>query len=283
MGTLTGKVALVTGAGGMKGVGRATALKLAALGADVVITDLRRDPTDLPPQEVKAGWRSIHSVAAEVEALGRRCRPVWCDLSVGTEIEQLLQEATSCFGHLDILVNNARAIIGRDIAPITEIPQDVWRRFLDINVTAVFLTTQLAARAMVRQGSGGAIINIGSENSKRGMPNTAAYSASKFALIGLTQAAAMDLAPYRITVNSVCPGMLNTDRMNYREQDLARSEGVSLEVFRARVVEQAARSIPIGRIGESEDVANAVAFLASDEASFITGQAINVNGGTLFH
>lgn len=134
-----------------------------------------------------------------------------------------------------------------------------------------------------RGGRGGAIINIGSENSKRGMPNTAAYSASKFALIGLTQAAAMDLAPHRITVNSVCPDMLNTDRMNYREQDLARSEGVSLEVFRARVVEQAARSIPIGRIGESEDVANAVAFLASDEASFITGQAINVNGGTLFH
>jgi NAD(P)-dependent dehydrogenase (short-subunit alcohol dehydrogenase family) len=283
MGRLTGKVALVTGAGGMKGAGRATALKLASLGADVVISDVKREPADLPPQEVKAQWRSIDSVAAEVRTLGRRCHTVWCDLSVSAQIEAMVNEATTCFGHLDILVNNARAIIGRDVAPVTEISEDVWRRFLDINVTAVFLAIRLAARAMVRRQRGGAIINIGSENSKRGMPNTTAYSASKFAVIGLTQAAALDLAPHRITVNAVCPGMLNTDRMNYWEQDQARNEGISLEEFRARVVDKAAKAIPIGRIGESEDVANAVAFLAGDEASFITGQAINVNGGTLFH
>jgi NAD(P)-dependent dehydrogenase (short-subunit alcohol dehydrogenase family) len=283
MAALSGKVALVTGAGGMKGVGRATALKLAALGADIVISDVQREPSDLPPQEINAGWRSIDSVADEIRALGGRCHTVWCDLTVSAQISSMVDQASSHFGQLDVLVNNARAIIGRDIAPVTEIREDVWRRFLDINVTAVFLTTQQAAKAMIRGRRGGAIINIGSENSKRGMPNTAAYSASKFAVIGLTQAAALDLAPHRITVNAVCPGMLNTDRMNYREQDQARSEGIALEAFRARVVEKAAGAIPMGRIGESEDVANAVAFLAGEGASFITGQAINVNGGTLFH
>jgi len=115
------------------------------------------------------------------------------------------------------------------------------------------------------------------------MRNTAAYSASKFAVIGMTQAAALDLAPHGITVNAVCPGMLDTDRMNYREKDLARAAGVSLQEFRAEVVRNAAEAIPIGRIGQSEDVANMVAFLAGREASFITGQAFNVNGGTLFH
>ena len=283
MGNLSGKVALVTGAGGMRGVGRATALKLAAQGADVVISDVQREPADLPPQEVKAKWRSLDSVAAEVEALGRRCHPVWCDLGVSAQIESLVESALAHFGHLDIVVNNARAIIGRDQVPVTDVSEDVWRRFLDINTTAVFLITKLSARAMVRRGEGGTIINIGSENSKRGMVNMAAYSASKFAVIGLTQAAALDLAPHRIRVNAVCPGMLDTDRLNYREQDEARRLGVPLEEFRARVVVEATRAIPIGRIGYAEDVANAVAFLASEEAGFITGQAINVNGGSLFH
>ena len=121
MSNLDGKVALITGSGGMKGIGRATALKLAAQGADLVLSDVQRTPANLPPQEVAANWRSIESVAEEVEALGRRCLKIWCDLTSSTEIQAMVQQAKAHFGHIDILVNNARAIIGRDRVPVTEL------------------------------------------------------------------------------------------------------------------------------------------------------------------
>jgi len=283
VGTLDGRVALITGAGGMKGIGRACALALAAQGADLVLSDFRREPGDLPPQEVKAAWRSIDSVAAEVQALGRRCLPVWCDLTVSAEIEALVARAAEHYGRIDILVNNARAIIGRDRASVTELAEDIWQHFLRINTTAAFLMTKYAARVMIAQGGGGRIINMASDSAKRARPKTAAYTTSKFALLGLTQASAHDLAPHRITVNAVCPGSVNTDRMNYNERERASAKGVSLEEYRAGVVAEAAKSVPLGRIAEPEDVAKLVAFLASDDAAFITGQSYNVNGGTLSH
>jgi 3-oxoacyl-[acyl-carrier protein] reductase/meso-butanediol dehydrogenase/(S,S)-butanediol dehydrogenase/diacetyl reductase len=283
MGNLNGKVALLTGAGGMKGIGRATALKLASQGADIVLSDVKRAPSDLPPQEVQAQWRSIDSVAQEVEMLGRRCHTIWCDLTVSAEIEAMVSEATSRFGHLDILVNNARAIIGRDRVPITELSEDVWQRFFAINTTAVFLATKFAGQTMIRQARGGRIINIASDASKRAKVNTAAYTSSKFAVVGLTQASALDLAPHRITVNAVCPGTVNTDRLNYWEQAQGRAQGIAPNEFRAQIIANSVNATPLGRIAEPEDVANLVAFLASEDASFITGQAYNVNGGSLFH
>lgn len=283
MGYLDGKVALITGAGGMKGIGRACALKLASQGADIVLSDFKREPKDLPPQEVKAQWRSIDSVAEEVEALGRRSFKVWCDLTVSEQIEDMTSRAAAHYGHIDILVNNARAIIGRDRVPVTELREEVWQRFLAINTTAVFLCTRHVAKVMIGNGKGGRIINMASDASKRGRPLMAAYNASKFAVLGLTQASALDLAPYRITVNAVCPGSVNTDRLNYWEEAQAKVQGISLEEFRARIVTEAGKNIPLGRMAEPEDVANMVAFLASDEAAFITGQAYNVNGGSLFH
>jgi NAD(P)-dependent dehydrogenase (short-subunit alcohol dehydrogenase family) len=283
MRSLSGKVALITGAGGMKGIGRATALKLASEGADIVLSDVRRTPENLPPQELAAQWRSIDSVAEEVEALGRRAFKVWCDLTVSAEIEDMAHAAAEHFGHLDILVNNARAIIGRDRVPVTELDEAVWQHFLAINTTAVFLATKFVGQVMVRQAQGGRIINIASDASKRAKANTAAYTSSKFAVVGLTQASALDLAPHRITVNAVCPGTVNTDRLNYWEQAQARAQDVAPEAFRAQIVANSAKATPLGRVAESEDVANLVAFLASDEASFITGQAYNVNGGALFH
>jgi 3-oxoacyl-[acyl-carrier protein] reductase/meso-butanediol dehydrogenase/(S,S)-butanediol dehydrogenase/diacetyl reductase len=283
MGQLDGKAALITGAGGMKGIGRACALKLASQGADIVLTDVRREPKDLPPQELKAGWRSIDSVAEEIETLGRRCLRIWCDLTASGEIEDMARRAAEHYGRIDILVNNARAIIGRDRVPVTELSEEVWQHFLRVNTTAMFLTTKFVGRIMVAKGNGGRIINMASDAAKRGRAGMAAYNASKFAVIGLTQSSALDLAPHRITVNAVCPGSVNTDRMNYWEADQARAKGLSLEEFRAGIVAQAAKSVPLGRIAEPEDVAKLVAFLASDEAAFITGQAYNVNGGTLFH
>ncbi len=283
MSGLKGKVALITGAGGMKGVGRATALKLAQNGADVVLTDVHRAPEDLPPGEVRSAWRGIESVAEEVRALKVRCLPIPCDLGRSQEIHRLIEQAIAHFGRIDILVSNARAIVGKDKVPITELSEETWNHLLTINTTAPFILTKLVARDMIRRGQGGRIINIGSNDSRQANPMAAAYGASKFGLIGLTQGAALDLAAYGITVNAACPGPINTNRLSYWEQEKAKEKGITMEEFRAQIVQQQSQATPMGRIAEPEDVANLVAFLASDDASFITGQAYNVNGGLLFH
>src|SRR6185503_4990801 len=166
MARLDDNTALITGAGGMKGIGRACALKLAALGADIVLSDFKRSEQDLPPQEVKAGWRSIDSVGEEVEKLGRRCLGIWCDLTVTAQIEEMARRAAEHYGRIDILVNNARAIIGRDRVPVTELREEVWDRFLRINTTAVFLATKFVGKIMVEKGSGGRIINMASDAAK---------------------------------------------------------------------------------------------------------------------
>lgn len=283
MSGLEGKVALITGAGGMRGIGRAVALKLAELGVDLAITDVRRDADDLPPAEIRAEWKSVDSVAEEVRRMGRDCLPIYADLTDSARIEGVVRQTMERFGRLDIMVNNARAIIGKDRVPVTELEEGIWRRVLDINTTATFLFTKLAGREMVRQGSGGRIINMASNAAKQASPLGSAYSASKFAVLGLTQASALDLAPYNITVNAVCPGPTNTDRTDYSERAEAAAQEISVEELRARVVAETGQRVPLGRMGEPEDVANLVAFLVSDEASFITGQAYNVNGGVLFH
>jgi len=267
----------------MRGVGRATALQLAQHGAELALTDVLREPQDLPPAEVRVGWRGLDSVAEEVRAQGRRCLTIPCDLGYSDQIQALVKDVLSHFGRIDILVNNARAIIGRDKVPVTELREEVWNHFLAINTTAVFLLTQMVGREMVRQGKGGRIINIASNAAKQASAMGAAYSASKFAVLGLTQASALDLAPYHITVNAICPGPINTDRLSYWERARAEEQGIPLEEFRGTIVKEAGSRTPLGRIAEPEDVAHMVAFLASEEAGFITGQAYNVNGGLLFH
>ena len=283
MAGLEGKVALVTGAGGMRGVGRATVMKLAGLGADIALTDVHRETEDLPPAEVRNSWRGIDAVREEVEAEGRGAFPVYCDLGDSAQIERMVDQVVDHYGRIDILVNNARAIIGRDKVPVTELEQEVWEHFLRINTTAPYLLTKEVGRRMIEAGNGGRIINIASNASKQASATGAAYSASKFAVLGLTQASALDLAPYGITVNAVCPGPINTDRMSYWERDQAAERGISQEEFRSQIVQAGAQASPLGRIAEPPDVANVVAFLASDDASFVTGQAYNVNGGLLFH
>ncbi|AJE46769.1 SDR family NAD(P)-dependent oxidoreductase [Celeribacter indicus] len=283
MAPLEGKVALITGAGGMKGVGRAIALELSRQGAAVALTDVARDHTVAPPLEMAAGWKGIESVAAEIRREGGRAACFQCDLTEREQIEVLVGSVANEFGRIDILVNNARAIIGRDQVSVADLDAEVWERFLKINTTAPFLLTKYAARIMIEKGEGGRIINIGSDLSKQARRFAVAYAASKFGLIGLTQGAALDLAEHRITVNAVCPGSVNTDRLSYAEQARAEAEGVPLEMIRSRAVEAAAAQVPMGRIAESEDIAGLVGFLAGPQAGFITGQAYNVNGGQLFH
>jgi NAD(P)-dependent dehydrogenase (short-subunit alcohol dehydrogenase family) len=283
MAGLEGKVALVTGAGGMRGVGRATVMKLAGLGADIALSDVHRETEDLPPAEVRTSWRGIDAVREEVEAQGREAFPAYCDLGDSGQIERMVEQVMNHYGRIDILVNNARAIIGKDKVPVTELEQEVWEHFLRINTTAPYLLTKEVGRRMIEAGNGGRIINIASNASKQASATGAAYSASKFAVLGLTQASALDLAPYGITVNAVCPGPINTDRMSYWERDQAAERGISQEEFRGQIVQAGAQASPLGRIAEPQDVANVVAFLASDDASFVTGQAYNVNGGLLFH
>jgi NAD(P)-dependent dehydrogenase (short-subunit alcohol dehydrogenase family) len=280
---LEGKVALITGAGGMRGVGRAIALKLARHGVDMALSDVKLQPEDMHPDQVRQQWRGIEAVAEEAGALGVRALPIHCDLSEPKEIEALVQQTLAQFGHIDILVNNARAIMGRDKVPVTELDPAVWHHFLAINLTAPFLLTQLVGREMIRRGKGGRIINVGSDVARRATANGAAYGASKQGLLALTQAAAQDLAPYGITVNCPCPGPINTDRLSYWERAEAVRKGMAYEEVRAGVVSAGASATPLGRIAEPEDVANIVAFLASDEAAFITGQGLNVNGGLLFN
>ncbi len=283
MAGLEGKVALVTGAGGMRGVGRATVMKLAGSGADIALSDVHRETEDLPPAEVRNSWRGIDAVTEEVAAEGRQAFPVYCDLGDSAQIERMVEQVMDHYGRIDILVNNARAIIGRDKVSVTELEQEVWEHFLRINTTAPYLLTKEVGRRMIEAGNGGRIINIASNASKQASATGAAYSASKFAVLGLTQASALDLAPYGITVNAVCPGPINTDRMSYWERDQASERGITQEEFRGQIVQAGAQASPLGRIAEPQDVANMVAFLASDEASFVTGQAYNVNGGLLFH
>ena len=283
MAGLEGKVALVTGAGGMRGVGRATVMKLAGQGADIALTDVHRETDDLPPHEVRNSWRGIDAVSEEVSASGRQAFPVYCDLGDAGQVERMVSQVIDHYGRIDVLVNNARAIIGKDKVPVTELEQEVWEHFLRINTTAPYLLTKEVGRRMIEAGNGGRIINIASNASKQASATGAAYSASKFAVLGLTQASALDLAPYGITVNAVCPGPINTDRMSYWERDQAAERGMTQEEFRNQIVQAGAQASPLGRIAEPQDVANVVAFLASDEASFVTGQAYNVNGGLLFH
>lgn len=276
-------MALVTGAGGMKGLGRAIALELARQGAAVALSDVARDEKVAPPAEQASGWRGIQSVAEEIAASGGRAACFPCDLTQRDRMEAMIGAVVAEFGRLDILVNNARAIIGRDQVPVTELDEAVWNDFLAINTTAPFVLTKFAGRQMIRQGEGGRIVNIGSDLSKQARKSAVAYAASKVGLIGLTQGAALDLAEHGITVNAVCPGSVNTDRLSHAEQSRAEAEGVPLETIRARAIAHASAQVPLGRIAESEDIAGLVGFLAGPRAGFITGQAYNVNGGQLFH
>ena len=273
---LTGKVALVTGAGGKYGIGRAIATRLAQEGADVAVNDM----TEHPYAADQPNWRGLPDVVREIEAMGQRAISVVADVTDAEQVKKMVDQTVAHFGKIDILVNNAGTIAGKDRVPVVDLAEEDWDRVQRVNVKGVFLCSQAVARHLIDQGTGGKIINMSSVTGKRGSARFAAYSASKFAVIGFTQSLASELAPYQVNVNAICPGLVDTERFGHlasvlMPQNLSADEQLSEYTRRSQA------AVPIGRLAEGADVAKMAAFLASDEAAYLSGVSITVAGGTV--
>ncbi|MDO8531822.1 MAG: SDR family NAD(P)-dependent oxidoreductase [Dehalococcoidia bacterium] len=277
-----GKVALVTGAGGRRGIGRATALRLARDGADVALLDVAW-PRDQRPSDEQADWKGLASVAAEVEALGRKAMTIEADISNERQVQAAVERTLARFGGIDIFVANAGARPGGDRVPVLDLPEEELRRVLSVNVVGTFLCCKAVGRRMVERGKGGSVVVVSSEAGRTGRPRMAAYSASKFALIGLTQAFALEMAPHQVRVNAVCPGTVDTARLDWTVRTRLGDSGLSAEEMRARMLETRGHEIPLGRVATAEDVASVIAFLCASESGHMMGQSLNVNGGTVMH
>ena len=273
---LTGKVALVTGAGGKNGIGRAIATRLAQEGADVAVNDM----TEHPYAADQPDWQGLPDVVCEIEAMGQRAISVVADVTDAEQVKGMVDQTVAHFGKIDILVNNAGTIAGKDRVPVVDLAEEDWDRVQRVNVKGVFLCSQAVARHLIAQGTGGKIINMSSVTGKRGSARFAAYSASKFAVIGFTQSLASELAPYQVNVNAICPGLVDTERFGHlasvlMPQNLSADEQLSEYTRRSKA------AVPIGRLAEGADVAKMAAFLASDEAAYLSGVSITVAGGTV--
>jgi 3-oxoacyl-[acyl-carrier protein] reductase/meso-butanediol dehydrogenase/(S,S)-butanediol dehydrogenase/diacetyl reductase len=271
---------MVTGAGGEHGFGRAIARRLAADGADLVLTDVAPAGTRVVAAKPDTGWGGLEAVAGEVRQAGRRAITALVDVRAAEQIEAAVEQAVRAFGRIDILVNNAAAPPGGDRAPVVQVDEAAWRLVLEVNLTGTYLCSRAVARTMLERGTRGRIVNMSSNCGKLGYAGMAAYCASKFGVIGFTQALALELAPAGITVNAICPGSADTDRLDYLGR---RPDGTYDEALRAHALAERAAAIPLGRVATAEDVAELTAFLASDAAAYVTGQAINLAGGAIMH
>jgi NAD(P)-dependent dehydrogenase (short-subunit alcohol dehydrogenase family) len=273
---LSGKVALVTGAGGERGFGRAIAVRLAQEGADLIVNDVVQNPYS----GRSSNWRGLDSVVQEITALGRRAIAIIADVSEGLHVQKMVQDGVQQLGHIDILVSNAASSHGRDLVPVADLDEDVWDLTMRVNLKGAFLCSKFVAREMISRGLGGKIIIMSSAVGKRGQARRAAYAASKFALIGLTQSLALELAPHHINVNALCPGMADTERINAMAAALA-SEAETAEEHQDKIYKDRIAAIPLGRLVQTADIASLTAFLASPQSDYLTGLSIPVTGGAI--
>ena len=264
---LTGKVAIVTGAGRMRGIGRGAANVLARMGANVVVTGTGRDPDTFPDDEKEAGWNDIQSTAEEVESYGVRALPLVVNVADEDDVQRMIGATLAEFGRIDILVNNAAAPYGDDRVAVLDLVADVFKKVIDVKLMGTFYCSKAAVGQMVKQGEGGRIINLSSAMGKSGRANASAYNAANFAVDGFTQALSKEMAAHNITANCVCPGLTETARMD----PLGRSESW----------EQQVANIPMQRVGTDDEVGELIGYLCSPRAGYITGQAININGGSI--
>src|SRR5262244_975992 len=256
---LSGQVAIVTGAG--RGIGRATALELAGLGADIVVAELDQ-----------AG---AERTASEVKGLGRRVSVVRTDVTSRADLKAMADRARVEFGRIDILINNAgiyRAVFSLDVI------EEHWDAIMNVNAKAVFFASQAVLPTMIAQKRG-AIVSLASMAGKIGSRTNLPYNASKAAVVSITKRLALAHATDGIRVNCVCPGFVETDMW----QLVSREQGALLGLSPEDFTEQRAAQVPLGRMEHPEDVAKVIGFLASDRAGYMTGQAINVTGGLIMH
>jgi 3-oxoacyl-[acyl-carrier protein] reductase len=263
-----GKVALVTGAGRMRSIGRDIALALARAGCDIVLTGSGRSPDQYPPDERAAGWRDVDSVADEVREVGREAFTQKCDIVDAGDVVALKAAVLERFGRIDVVVNNAGSAQGEDRVALLDLKLPEWRRVIDTNLTGTFLVSQAFAAAMVESGNGGSIVNISSITAKLAPPNLGALATSKAGLRALTACLAQELATHQVRVNEICPGLIHTSRLD------AMASRPEWEGFVKGFV-------PLGRAGTGSDIANAVVYLCSDQGAWITGQSWNVDGGSV--
>lgn len=267
-------MALVTGCGKRDGMGRAIARTLAAGGMAVVVAD--RVPTgvrNLRQERVGDGgdgtWRGLESVVEEIAAADGVASAVTGDIGEEADARRMVEEAVARHGRLDVLVNNAAAPQGLDRQDIEDVPTEVWDSVMRVNARGTYLMSRFAVPVM-RQRRWGRIVSISSMAGLIGAPRSTAYSASKAAIIGFTRALAMDVAPWGITVNAICPGMVATSRA-------ILSDDPTIDA--AAEIERRGQRVPVGRAGQPDDIAAAVAYFASEAASYVTGTTLALDGG----
>lgn len=260
-----GRTIVVTGAGRQKGLGQAILRRFADEGANCVVSDVAIDD-------------EAQAVAEDLRARGANVAAIGCDVADPAQCNALVDGAVAAFGRLDVFVNNAG--IGFMMRPLLEVDPADWAKVIAVNLSGAFFGTRAAAAAMVAQGGGGRIINIASQAAKTGFPHLAAYVSSKHGMVGLTRASAVELGVHGITVNAVCPNHVTTALG--AEQNAYFSRLLGFDSVEAYLASMAARN-PIGRPGLAGDTAAACAWLASDDAGYVTGEALNVSGGEEMH
>ncbi|HEV3227533.1 MAG TPA: SDR family NAD(P)-dependent oxidoreductase [Acidimicrobiales bacterium] len=266
-------VALVTGAARPRGIGHATALQLARDGADVACLDIAR-PYDEAPAHGTATSDDLDAVCKEIEALGRRAVAVRADISDAAAVEQAVADATGALGTITVVANVAGGSgPGFGLGPLISLPDDEFRRVLDVNVVGTWLVSKACATRMIAAGVGGRICNVSSQAGKRAFPMLGAYCAAKSAVILLTQCLATELGPSGIAVNAVCPGTVDTDLVNPNGMfEMLVGGEAGLQAYLER-------EIPLGRLQSAEEIAEAICWLVSDHAVGVTGEALNVSAG----